>query len=83
MAVRALLQDHQPVDAVLMTGLSQRHELTASMLKRYLEADQQARQRGRITPVPMTGPHRHARLDLGAYAHVGHSTGQEVIHEPA
>src|SRR3546814_1787275 len=31
--VRALLQDHQPVDAVLMTGLSQRHELTASMLK--------------------------------------------------
>lgn len=82
-AVRALLQDHQPVDAVLMTGLSQRHELTASMLKRYLEANRQARQRGRITSAPMSGPHRRVPLDLGAYAHVGHSAGQEVIHEPA
>ncbi len=82
-AVRALLQDHQPVDAVLMTGLSQRHELTASMLKRYLQANQQARQRGRITPAPMTGPHRRVPLDLGAYARVGHPAGQEVIHEPA
>ncbi len=75
-AVRALLQDHQPVDAVLMTGLSQRHELTASMLKRYLQANQQARQRGRITPAPMTGPHRRVPLDLGAYARVGHPAGQ-------
>lgn len=83
MAVRALLQNHQPVDAVLMTGLSQRHELTASMLKRYLEANRQARQRGRITPAPIPGPRRRVPLDLGAYAHVGHSAGQEVIHEPA
>src|SRR3546814_17386513 len=42
-AVRALLRDHQLADTVLVTALSQRQELTASMLKRYLEANQQIR----------------------------------------
>src|SRR3546814_15241018 len=77
-AVRALLRDHQLADTVLVTDLSQRQELTASMLKRYLEANQQARQRGRIAPSSVSGLHRHRPLDLGAYAHVGHSGGQEV-----
>src|SRR3546814_9503200 len=53
---------------VLVTDLSQRQELTASMLKRYLEANQQARQRGRIAPSSVSGLHRHRPLDLGAYA---------------
>src|SRR3546814_3849709 len=54
-AVRALLRDHQLADTVLVTDLSQRQELTASMLKRYLEANQQARQRGRIAPSSVSG----------------------------
>src|SRR3546814_3270899 len=64
-AVRALLRDHQLADTVLVTDLSQRQELTASMLKRYLEANQQARQRGRIAPSSVSGLHRHRPLDLG------------------
>lgn len=82
-AVRGLLKDHQCVDPELLEGLSQRHELTASMLKRHLEANQQAGQRGRVVHAPPCDSHRHAVLDLSAYALVGHSTGQEVIHESA
>ena len=82
-AVRGLLKDHQFVDSELLEGLSQRHELTASMLKRHLEANQQAGQRGRVAHVPRCDAHKHAVLDLSAYALVGHSTGQEVIHESA
>lgn len=78
-AVRTLLQEHMPVDRDLLASLSQRHELTASMLKRYLQANGQAKQRGRIVQEQSLNP----ILDLGAYAHVGYSAGQERQHEPA
>lgn len=82
-AVRSLLQAHMPLNMTLITGLSQRHELTASLLKRYLQANEQARQRGRIVDQPMSGQSWFEPLDLGAYALVGHSAGQEMTHEPA
>lgn len=82
-AVRALLQEHMPVDMDLVVDLTQRHELTASMLKRYLQANQQAKQRGRIVPTPVSGQPWHTPLDLGAYAHVGHAVKREVTHESA
>ena len=83
MAVRGLLEEHREVDADLITELSQRHELTASRLKRYLEATQQAQQRGRTVPPCGPGRQRPTPLDLGAYARVGHPVGQEVTHESA
>lgn len=83
-AVRGLLQNHTPVDKALIADLSQRHELTASMLKRYLEANDLADQRGRIVPNSAAdqqpGP---TSLDLGAYANIGRLSGQELTHEPA
>ena len=82
-AVRGLLEEHREVDADLITELSQRHELTASRLKRYLEATQQAQQRGRTVPPCGPGRQRPTPLDLGAYARVGHPVGQEVTHESA
>lgn len=82
-AVRALLQEYMPVDMDLVLDLTQRHELTASMLKRYLQANQQAKQRGRLVPTPVSGQPWLTPLDLGAYAHVGHPGKREVIHESA
>lgn len=82
-AARTLLHEHMPVNRDLLAGLSQRHELTASMLKRYLQANGQAKQRGRIVQDLVSDPSLNPVLDLGAYAHVGHSAGQERLHEPA
>lgn len=82
-AVRTLLHAHLPIDLSLLDSLSQRHELTATMLKRYLEANGLARQRGRIPETAMPDQSWRVSLDLGAYAHVGRSGGQEMTHEPA
>src|SRR3546814_6640728 len=47
-AARDLLMAHAPVDTALLGELCERSELTATGLKRYLEAWQQAKARGRI-----------------------------------
>jgi len=83
--VRDLLQRHGPVDAELLETLTQQTRLTASMVQRYLEAWQQARERGRAADTD-TAPKTDDRIPasaLQAYAQLGRSSGQEVTHEPS
>lgn len=85
-AARSLLREHAPVDALLVDELLQRRQLTATALKRYLEAWQQAQVRGRTLVdrcyVPHAGSHIQSP-DLQPYATLGHLAGQEVSHESA
>lgn len=83
--VRDLLRRHAPVAPELLEVLTQQARLTASTVQRYLEAWQQAEVRGR-KPDIVSEPDAHSQLPasaLQAYARLGRSTGQEVIHEPA
>ncbi|QOC22578.1 IS21 family transposase [Wenzhouxiangella sp. AB-CW3] len=83
--LRDLLNRHGPVDAELLQTLTQQPRLTASTVQRYLEAWQQARDRGRA-PDTNTTPDPEDRMPvsaLQAYAQVGRSSGQEVTHESA
>lgn len=60
--------------------VADRPGMTATRLRRYLEAAEAATQRQREPePVPGAGQ----ALDLSAYQQLGHSSGQEVTHEPA
>lgn len=80
-AVRDLLMAHAPVDTKLLGELCERSELTATGLRRYLEAWQQARARGRAISDREYAPEAGSRAghaDLNAYAHVGQSTGHGV-----
>ena len=80
-AVRDLLMAHAPVDTTLLGELCERSELTATGLRRYLEAWQQARARGRAISDREYAPEAGSRVghaDLNAYAHVGQSTGHGV-----
>jgi len=79
-AARRLLRVHAPVPHALLTVLVQRRGLTAMRLREYLEANQRAGERGRH-PEPLA--RTRDKLDLKVYARVGHSSGQEVTHEPA
>jgi len=82
-AIRDILRASLPLNTDLLADLSCRQALTAQTLKRYLQASEQAQRRGRVT---VEEPHMQsgARLDLQAYAWVGHSgRRQEVAHEPA
>jgi len=80
-AVRDLLKAYAPVDTALLSELSERRELTATGLKRYLEAWQQARERGRTMndhdDTPVAGS-RVSHADLNAYARVGQPSGHGV-----
>lgn len=83
--LRDLLNRHGPVDAGLLETLTQQSRLTASTVQRYLEAWQQARDRGRDPDIDTT-PNTEDRMPvsaLQAYAQVGRSSGQEVTHESA
>ena len=79
-AVRDLLTAYAPVELSLLHELSERSELTATGLKRYLEAWQQARARGRVINDRDYSPAAGSRVshELNAYARVGQSSGQEV-----
>lgn len=82
-AVRDILRASLPLDAELLADLSCRQALTAQTLKRYLQANEQAQRRGRVT-IEEQGRQPYVRLDLQAYARIGHPSGQmEVAHEPA
>jgi hypothetical protein len=59
---------------------SQLTRLITQSLQSYLEAAQAAVLRER-QPEPLPEPKQ--ALDLSAYRHVGHSSGQGVTHEPA
>jgi len=80
-AARDLLMAHAPVDTTLLGELCERSELTATGLKRYLEAWQQAKARGRVISdqdyAPVAGS-QVSHADLNAYARVGQSTGHGV-----
>ncbi|XOZ32981.1 IS21 family transposase [Halomonadaceae bacterium KBTZ08] len=79
-AARELLSHHAPVDPQLIMTVADRPGMTATRLRRYLEAAEAATQRQREPePVPGAGQ----ALDLSAYQQLGHSSGQEVTHEPA
>ena len=72
---------HAPVDTVLLGELCERSELTATGLKRYLEAWQQAKARGRIISDHDYAPEAGSRVshaDLNAYARIGQPTGHGV-----
>lgn len=82
---RDLLKAHAPVDPERLGDLLQHSRLTATQLRQSLEAWQQARVRRRdATPHHDPGSDRQlAPADLSVYAQLGHSSGQEVTHEPA
>lgn len=83
--LRELLTRHAPVAPELLATLTRQTRLTASTVQRYLEAWQQARERGRA-PDTETRPHSEDRVSasaLASYGQLGHSGGQEVTHEPA
>uniref|UniRef100_UPI003D30092D Mu transposase domain-containing protein n=1 Tax=Marinimicrobium locisalis TaxID=546022 RepID=UPI003D30092D len=83
--VRDLLNRYGPVDAELLAILTQQTRLTASAIQNYLEAWQQARERGREPDID-TAPGTEDRIPtsaLQAYAQLGRSSGQEVTHESA
>lgn len=85
-AARTLLLEHAPVDSALIEDLVRQRQLTATALKRYLEAWQQAEARGRAVQDRCYEPHAGAQAqsaDFNAYAGLGQSSGQEVTHEPA
>jgi transposase len=85
LGVRDLLRRHGPVEAELLTTLTRQSQLTASAVQRYLEAWQQARERGR-EPDTLAEPDAHSQMPasaLAAYARLGRSSGQGVTHEPA
>ena len=66
---------------MLLGELCERSELTATGLKRSLEAWQQAKARGRVINdqdyAPVAGS-QVSHADLNAYARVGQSTGHGV-----
>ena len=83
--LRDLLTRHGPVDPELLSTLTCQTRLTASTVQRYLEAWQQARERGR-EPDTETLPHGDERISasaLASYGQLGRSSGQEVTHEPS
>lgn len=83
--LRELLNRHGPVDAELLETLTRQTRLTASTVQRYLEAWQQARERGREPDID-TAPHNDDRVlasALASYGQLGRSSGQEVTHEPS
>lgn len=82
-AARDLLRAHAPVETTQLGELVERHELTATGLKRHLEAWQQALARGRALQDRNYAPHTDSPADLSVYARIGQPGGQEVIHEPA
>lgn len=85
-AARSLLGEHTPIEPALIGELLQRSQLSATGLKRYLEAWQQARVRGRAVVDRCYAPHAGSQTpppDLQPYATLGHPAGQEVSHEPA
>jgi transposase/uncharacterized protein YdbL (DUF1318 family) len=79
-AARDLLRAFKSVPAALLETWARRRGLTATRLRQYLEAHQRAEERGRHAE-PVLSPANG--LDLQAYARLGHSSGQEVTHEPA
>lgn len=81
-AVRHLLRAQPAIDPDLMAQLALRETLTATPVKRYLEAATRARERGRDDSVPETG-RQPAATSLSQYARVGRSGGPEVTHERA
>ena len=83
---RDLLMAHAPVDTTLLWELSERSELTATGLKRYLEAWQQAKARGRIISDHDYAPEAGSRVshaDLNTYARIGQRLATGWPHEPA
>jgi len=83
---RTLLREHHPVDPALVEELVQHRQLTATALKRYLQAWQQAQVRGRAVQDRCYKPHAGSQVqpaDLTAYATLGQPSGQEVTHESA
>lgn len=83
--LRDLLLQHGPVDTELLMVLTQQTRLTATAVQRYLQAWKQAQVRGWV-PDQIERPNPQDELPssaLQAYAHLGHSSGQEVTHESA
>jgi hypothetical protein len=80
-AVRDLLKTHAPVDTALLGELCTRSELSATGLKRYLDAWQQAKARGRVISDQNYAPAAGSQVShagLNAYARIGQSTGHGV-----
>ena len=82
LGVRDLLRHAPMLDTELLERLAAREGLTASRLKRYLEASERAEQRGRDPAEAAPPPPEPIALD--AYAQLGQPAGHRgVTHEPA
>lgn len=81
---RGLLRSAPALDTELLGRLADREGLTASRLKRYIEAGERAEQRGRDdSDEAPQGDATVEPVSLDAYARLGHPAGrQEVTHEP-
>ncbi|WP_168927552.1 transposase, partial [Nitrincola alkalilacustris] len=81
-ALKMLITHLEPVERTLLEQLSDRPGITAGKIKRYLEAERQARDKGREEDQhPVARP--SSTVDLSAYQRLGHSSGQEVTHGAA
>jgi len=82
-AVRKMLEDGPLPEPEVLERLAGREGLTATRLKRYLEASRCAEQRGR-DPDPGAAEPASEGASLAAYAELGQPAGhQGVTHEPA
>ena len=83
-AVSKLVAGIDPAERVALEQLATREQVTATVIKRYLDAHHQAQLRGREVDLDVA-PGQHIGADgLMAYGRLGQSAGQEeVTHESA
>ncbi|QFY88396.2 transposase [Magnetovirga frankeli] len=82
-ALKSILAHLEPEDRTLLAQLAERPGITAGKIKRYLEAERQARSKGRYPDHGLPEAPSANDVDLSAYQRLGQSSGQEVTHGPA
>ncbi|WP_114418944.1 IS21 family transposase [Marinospirillum perlucidum] len=82
-ALKSILAHLEPEDRTLLAQLAERPGITAGKIKRYLEAERQARSKGRYPDHGLPEATSANNVDLSAYQRLGQSSGQEVTHGPA
>ena len=82
-ALKSILAHLEPEDPILLAQLAERPGITAGKIKRYLEAEHQAKAKGRYPDSSLPGTPSAYNVGLSAYQRLGQSSGQEVTHGAA
>ncbi|XKF16129.1 IS21 family transposase [Halomonas sp. BLK-85] len=82
-ALKSILTHLEHEDRTLLAQLAERPGITAGKIKRYLEAERQARSKGRYPGHGLPETAATNQVDLSAYQRLGQPSGQEVTHGPA